>query len=141
MQDDGLTPSALERQHAPENGGVPVLDRDAFAALEDLAGDDDPELIAELVEIYLEDSQIRMDEVSSGAAGSEGERIGRAAHALKSSSANIGAVAFSRVCANLEKHVRSDDAVDPGELETLVQQALSMYAEVRDALGSLAPPS
>lgn len=141
MQDDGLSSTALERQHAPENGGAHVLDRDAFAALEDLAGDDDPELIAELVEIYLEDSQERMNEVSSGATGSEHERVGRAAHALKSSSANIGAVAFSRVCAHLEKQARTEDAVDADELEALVEQALSMYAEVREALGSLAPPA
>lgn len=141
MQNDGAPTSPLDLEHDTQFGGGPILDRDAFGALEELAGDDDPDLIADLVGLYLEDSATRMGEVESGLGSSELERIGSAAHALKSASANIGALAFSRVCASLEKLARSGDEVNADELDELCRNALAMYDEVRSALSSFDAPA
>ena len=141
MQNDGASTSPLDREHAEDLGGGPVLDSDAFGALEELAGDDDPDLIADLVGLYLEDSATRMGEVEAGRQASELDRIGSAAHALKSASANIGALSFSKLCATIEKTARSDEEVDPAALDELCRRALAMYEEVRETLASFDTPA
>lgn len=126
----------LDAQHAPELGGGPILDAATFGALADLAGDDDPDLISDLVGLFLEDSRTRVDAIRIGLDGGDAQAIGAAAHALKSSGANIGALAFSRACAELEKLVRTSDEVDAAAMEALVLRAIGLHAEVVDALSS-----
>ncbi|MEM6674658.1 MAG: Hpt domain-containing protein [Planctomycetota bacterium] len=137
MQSERDSHSPLELRHDDRLGGGPILDRDAFAALEELAGLDDPDLVAEIVELYLDDSLVRVSEVESGRRSSEFGRIGSAAHALKSASANIGALTFSEACADLEAATRVRGGVDLDEIERLCDRAMQMYAEVRTALGLL----
>lgn len=121
---------AFDIHHSSEHGGEPVLDQVAFSALEELAGDDDPDLVAELVELFLEDSRERMQQIEDAIAGHDLEAIGSAAHALKSSSANIGARSFAKTCAEVESVSRSKEPVDPAAVESLVARALDMYREV-----------
>ena len=141
MQNNSPSPAPLDQLHGPAFGGDPVLDRAAFRALEELAGDDDPDLVSEIIQLYLDDSAGRMNDVEAGFEESEHARIGSAAHALKSSSANIGAVAFSKACADLEHCVRSTDGVDLDELDRLCGQAFAMYVDVRSALDSFDSPA
>jgi len=124
----------FDATHGPEMDEALVLDEATFGALQELAGDDDPDLVAELVELFLDDSRVRMGEIRSALDAGDGERVGRAAHALKSSSANIGALAFSGLCAELERTARRD-GTSPTELEELVDRALRTYGEVCEALG------
>lgn len=140
MQNDPPSTAPLDQLHGPAFGSAPVLDRDAFRALEELAGDDDPDLITDLVQLYLEDSRTRMNDVESGPGSSEHTRVGSAAHALKSSSANIGALTFSKVCADLEQCARAVDGVDVADLERLCTQAHAMYVEVRNTLALFSTP-
>lgn len=132
------TSFAFDAVHSPASGAAsaPVLDRATFSALEELAGDEDPDLVSDLVELFLEDSKVRMEQIEEAASGGDHDSIGRAAHALKSSSANIGALLFSRVCAEIESLSRSSTGADLPGLDDLLSRAASMYAEVRSALRS-----
>ena len=126
----------LDAIHGPDGGAGPILDRETFSALEELAGEDDPDLVAELVGLYLEDSVGRMNQIQSAASEGDHEAIGRAAHVLKSSSASIGALPFSRTCGELERLSRSNSSDEIDALEQLLARAAVMYAEVRKALNS-----
>lgn len=125
----------FDATHGPDMEGAPVLDEATLGALQELAGDEDPDLVTELVELFLDDSRGRMGEIRAALDLGDGERVGRAAHALKSSSANIGALAFSGLCADLERIARLD-GTPRGELAELVDRAIRTYAEVCTALGN-----
>ncbi len=121
---------SFDIKHSPELGGEPILDAETFGVLEELAGDDDPDLIAELIGLFLEDSMERMGQIKAAAESQDATTIGSAAHALKSSSANIGARSFSRVCSEMETASRSEGGIDPAQYEALLRRAMAMYAEV-----------
>ena len=87
-----------------------------------------------MVDLYLLDSETRMGVVESAWQQKQPDELGRAAHALKSSSANMGALAFSRLCAQAEQLGK---AGDQESLEELVPLMLTMASEVREALGAL----
>lgn len=122
---------SFDQRHLPEHGGDPVIDRDVFAILEELADEDDPDLVAEIIELFLVDSAERMQQVGGEEGSGDPDAVRGAAHALKSSSANIGALGFSKACAGLESAAR-DGRFD--ELDSLVASALVMYEDVRKAL-------
>lgn len=126
---------SFEAVHSGDLGGSPVLDQATFGALQELAGDDDPDLIQDLIELFLEDSAQRMGAMDEGLRSGDAGTIAAAAHALKSSGANIGALEFSTTCATLEHSVRSVDAPDLDALEVLVARAMRLYGEVCQALG------
>ena len=59
--------------------------------------------------------------------------VGAAAHALRSSAANVGALEFSSACSDLERCARSTE-VDLGELRTIGERTSRLYADVIAAL-------
>ncbi len=128
MQSKPTSTVSFDKHHLPEHGGEPVIDRDVFSILEELADEDDPDLVAEIVPLPHPVATERMTQISKDA---DPDSIRGAAHALKSSSANIGALQFSEICAGLEAAAR-DDQLD--KLEGLVTAALAMYEDVRSAL-------
>ncbi len=120
--------------HRPENGGGVILDTKALDVLLELGGED-PSFVSEVVELFLTDSVIRVDEMSTGLEALEPDRVLRAAHALKSSSAHVGAAEFSRCCGELESLCRSDEQGE--DLLLTGRKAVAMYAEVQTALQAL----
>lgn len=137
MHDSANLPAPLDAVHGDEVGGGPVLDQEAFGALQELAGDDDPDLVAELIGLFVEDATDRMSQIEAALGKEDTPAIGSAAHALKSSSANIGALAFSQACAALEMKVRRPEETADQDLPALVQRAVTMYGELRTALGAV----
>lgn len=119
-------------QHSHELGGGPILDAETLAALAELGGADDPELVAELIELFIDDAGRRVQGIVAALEQGDVESIARAAHALKSASANLGAFAFSAACRELETLARRGD-----EVSTPARRVTHMYPEVERALSSL----
>ena len=124
---------SLDALHAADLGGGPVLDAATFGALADLAGDDEPDLIRDLVALFVEDSGQRIASLERGLQSGDVGAVGAAAHALRSSAANIGALEFSRACSELERCARSND-VDLDEVRTIGGRTCRLYADVIAAL-------
>ena len=118
-------------QDKNQNG---VLDMRVIADLRELGGVEDPGLLAELIELFLKDAPERIGEVESGLASGEIKLVERAAHTLKSSSANIGAVNLSDICKRIEAHARNleRDAITP-----LLAETSRSFAEAESALRAL----
>ncbi|MEE2940016.1 MAG: Hpt domain-containing protein [Planctomycetota bacterium] len=125
--------ASLDALHAADLGGGPVLDAATFGALQDLAGDDEPDLVRELVALFLRDSAQRIASLKRGLESADVGAVGAAAHALKSSAANVGALEFSGACAELERGARVED-VDLDELRTIGVRTCRLYADVVAAL-------
>ena len=103
-----VTPAQAARNETP----LPlpteiVLDRRVLRQLSDLQSQEDPDLLARVLSLYLNESPKEMAALAQAVAVAAAVAIRRPAHSLKSSSANIGASAMSQLCADLEAAVRS----------------------------------
>jgi len=82
----------------------PVIDPQAIENLRALNPDDGDEFLREIVAIYLEDTPQRMIELEQSLASGEIPKFTRAAHSIKGSSANVGAMAVRAIAETLEHH-------------------------------------
>ncbi|MFN0243083.1 MAG: ATP-binding protein [Planctomycetota bacterium] len=118
----------------PQENMDEVIDMKVIQALKELGGADDPRLIYELIDIFLDDAPVQMQRIEQGLATQDIKSVERAAHTLKSSSANIGALALSSVCKQIEESARKQDvdAVKP-----LVSTSVQKLDEVKVALKTI----
>jgi two-component system, sensor histidine kinase and response regulator len=63
----------------------------------------DMEFMKELVDIFIEDAQLRIREIRQALDASNFDDLGKTAHKLKGSSANLGAVGVSSMAKTLEE--------------------------------------
>jgi len=87
--------------------GDRAIDMQIIQGLRELGGEDEPELLAELIGIFLEDAPQRMKDITEGLEHGDLARIERGAHTLKSSSANIGALGLSDLCRRIVECART----------------------------------
>lgn len=88
----------------------PTLDLDVIEGLRELGGDDDPGLVMELIEMFLDDAPERLAEMTQGVDTGDLEMMVRSAHTLKSAAANMGAMLLSHICTEMEAAARDKDA-------------------------------
>ncbi|MHC6591682.1 response regulator [Arthrobacter sp. C152] len=93
-----------------------ALDPDRLAVLRELGQGDGGALLMATVEAFRRDSQVRLAALRAAPAGDR-HALTYAAHALKGSAANIGAVTVASLCADLEELGRSGD---PGNAAGLI---------------------
>jgi signal transduction histidine kinase/CheY-like chemotaxis protein/HPt (histidine-containing phosphotransfer) domain-containing protein len=92
-------PAALEIPAAPEGDDGPAFDRDL--ALEYAC--DNPELLSEIMRLYLEDSPLRLEDIRAGLARGDAHAVERAAHRLKGATGTLGAAETSSAAYELER--------------------------------------
>jgi HPt (histidine-containing phosphotransfer) domain-containing protein len=91
--------------NTPKQNGV--IDMHVIAELRELGGEEDPGLLTELIGMFLADAPARVHDIESGLASGDLKLVERAAHTLKSSSANVGAKKLSAVCKRIEEFARN----------------------------------
>ena len=99
--------------------GAPVLDAAVTERLRDLAAATDPALLGEIYSAFLTTSVEYLSELRRAAREGDHERLVQAAHALKGSSANVGATLVTEVSAHLEALGRTGSVT--GGLELVVR--------------------
>lgn len=102
------------------------VDMSVIESLRDL-GDD--ELVLELVEIFMEDTPPRLEELAKAYIDGDAERIESVAHSLKSSCANLGAIRLSEICRDLEAKGREGELAQAEELIVLSQEEYQRVSE------------
>ena len=108
------------------------IDQTVYDGLVDSVGGDQ-EFLAELLQTYFDDAPNLLGSMHAAlAAGNAGE-FRRAAHSLKSNSANFGAMELSRMCKELEDMGKAGTLDGAGER---IARAQGEYARVRAALES-----
>jgi len=91
------------------NAARPVLDAACMAELRALDPDGKAQLVKRVLIAY-QSSLVKLVEQLRTARGSdEWAQVSRVAHTLKSSSASVGALALSALCADIERLLRADD--------------------------------
>jgi CheY-like chemotaxis protein len=103
-----------EEIEAPNEGTPPdeepPLDENAVAGLRDLGGG--PELLMELVDIFLGDAPPRLAELREAAKTGDASVVERVAHTLKGSASSMGAIPLGNVAADLQDVGSSGDFSD-----------------------------
>jgi two-component system sensor histidine kinase/response regulator len=118
----------------PRCSGSGVIDLKVIQGLRELGGEDEPGLLAELIEIFLEDAPLRMKDITEGWAVHDLGRVERGAHTLKSSSANIGALGLSDLCRRIVECTRTHQH-EP--LPELCDASAQMLVEAAAALRTI----
>ena len=137
---DGTPTGEIEVDEDPTEEGRQLSDVSFVGPIRtkalDMIGDLDPEhgkeLATRVVEVYESSSTELIDSLSAAVTDHDGERVRTAAHALKSSSGNVGAERLMSMCREIELAARDSelDAV-PDRIVALRQEHQLVIEELR----------
>ncbi len=89
-----------------DKGAKPAIDAGGFASLVEMIGPELPEMVAEIIETYLEEADELLALMDSSVESGNMDEMLLPVHSMKSSSASLGALTLSSICAELEQFLR-----------------------------------
>ncbi|MDI6615688.1 MAG: response regulator, partial [Syntrophaceae bacterium] len=113
------------------NESPACIDRGVLQSLQDLQIEGEPSIVRQVVETYLADAVPLISQLRQSLSDNDGAVLQRAAHTLKSSSANVGALGLSEISRELEMNCRNNSFDDAARLVAAIESA---FEEVRGAL-------
>lgn len=118
-------------------GNGEVLDARVLARLREYQLPGEPDFLAHLVSIFLDDLSLRLERIRNAQTQGDLETLRLAAHALKGASGELGAKRLQVLCAKLEATARSGilAAAHP-----LAREVEDEAARVRRAMEALRAP-
>jgi histidine phosphotransfer protein HptB len=116
---------------------TPVIDQQSIENLRELNPGDNDEFLREIVTIYLEDTPQRIAELEQSLVAGDTPKFTRAAHSVKGSSANLGAMAVRAVAERLEHQSHHDGL---GHVAELIAALKAEFARAQAELGRLLQP-
>ena len=112
------------------SGNEPV-DRQSLHMLQQLTGPDGNSILDQALGLYLQDSARLVAELESAIGNDDAEQVRALSHALKSSSADMGAHGLAQLCGKLEHVAQAGSLSGAGEL---YRRILILYPRVVAAL-------
>lgn len=112
-------------------GVTDVLDMAVVDELIALSDDGDPELLLDLIGMFLADSPTKLESMAEGIRTGDLDRVERAAHSLKGSSGNLGARELQYACESVVACSRDGD-LDGARAATA--KVAPLFAEARREL-------
>jgi CheY-like chemotaxis protein len=97
------------------------VDDQVLDSLRRLQRDGRPDLVRQVIELFLEGAARLLTDLEAGAAASDAALLCHASHALKSASANVGALSLSSQCQELERLARSGAVADATPLVAVIR--------------------
>jgi len=110
----------------------PVLDAASMAELRALDPDGKAQLVKRVLVTYQASLAKLVEQLRVARVDGAWEQVGRVAHTLKSSSASIGALGLSALCADIERLIRGGDSAGA---EPLIEQFHAEVQRVDAAVG------
>jgi len=107
-----------------------VLDRAIIDGLCELREPDQPDPLAELIELFLRDARPRLAGMEQAAAAGDWAKLSAAAHTLKGSASNLGARQLAAGCAALEKQAKAGLGDEATKTLTEVKSAFETVEQV-----------
>ena len=101
-----------------DTSSLDAVDMALLKGFGEIQAEGEPDLVVELIDLYLEDAPRKVASMLEAAAGADGAALGRAAHSLKGSSASLGAFGVAALCEELEEVVKADSFSSAGMLLT-----------------------
>jgi|GEM_PF-968203 len=123
----------VSQEEAGESANQIAIDFAVLESICEMAGDEASLLVEEMINSYLDDTEIRLQAIAQAIIEADAESIFQAAHSMKSSSANLGAVNLAQLCEELEELGRNRTIDD---VEVILSNAASEFQQVQQALRS-----
>jgi histidine phosphotransfer protein HptB len=101
-------PAANAEATAGAGGGAGLLDAQALARLRELDPGGKAGLLDRVLNTYTQSLGRLLDQLRAARGAGDGAAIRHVAHTLKSSSASVGALELSALCADVEARLRDD---------------------------------
>ena len=111
-----------------------VIDPEAIENLRDLNPGDDDEFLREITGIFLDDTPQRIAELEQSLRTGDLPAFTRAAHSIKGSSSNLGAVALRSAAGVLENEAKNNGL---GAVESLMSLVKAEFERARAELTTL----
>jgi len=109
-----------------------VLDAKALAKLQELDPGGSSGLVARVLSTYAQSLQRQLAGLEAARRDADAQGQRHVAHTLKSSSASVGALALSALCADVEQRLREGQSLDlDGQLDALTAEAERVLAALR----------
>lgn len=117
-----------------EGPGSKPVDTEVLQMLADLQEPGEPDLLRELLALFLRDTPERLDALRRALARDDFDTTGRAAHSVKGSAANLGAGALQALAARAEAAAQARDGA---AVAALLASLDAEFAQVRRQLEEL----
>ena len=133
-----ITSAAGERSHLSETSDDSDETHDAvdlavLASLEGAQLEGEPDIVVELMELYLEDASCKLAAMHEDLTEKGGRSVGRLAHSLRGSSANLGARRVAALCWELERMGEGGPPCGGGVLLNRLESELACVRRVFEA--------
>jgi PAS domain S-box-containing protein len=102
---NSLAPDASKMPTQTASSAGPALDESRLNEFAEY--DEDGSLVADMIGMYLNDEPGRLKEIAGSHASGDAEALAKAAHALKGSAANLGAITVGALCKTIEDASRA----------------------------------
>lgn len=112
-----------------------VLDPTTLDAIRGLQEEGEDDLLAELIDLFLEDAPARVAGMRDAIAREDWRALASWAHSLKGSCGSLGALQMAEICGRLEQHGRLGAARPPAEM--MYRELEGHFEVVCDALRRL----
>ncbi len=122
-----------ELSNVPDAADPSILDKVALRNIRELERNGASGMLARVVEMYRNSAPQLLSDIRKGVEEGDADRTRRAAHTMKSSSANLGAVVVVALCKRLEDEARVGKLADA---DTLVDQIEEELGQITDVLAS-----
>jgi CheY-like chemotaxis protein/HPt (histidine-containing phosphotransfer) domain-containing protein len=86
------------------NGNEPVIDTEALQVLRQLRRPDKPDPVAELIDLFVQETPIRLREMRTAATQYNAQTLAAVAHNLRGCASSIGAMQMASLCEKLEEN-------------------------------------
>jgi HPt (histidine-containing phosphotransfer) domain-containing protein len=110
---------------------VSAVDMTVLAAFEELQEVGEPDLVVELIDLFLQEAPLRIGAIRRAVTDADGLSLKCAAHSLKGSSGTLGVRPLAALCEKLER--LADDALSP-EATVLVNRLEEEFVRAHSVL-------
>jgi CheY-like chemotaxis protein len=117
-------------QNAPSENDMSLLDQEILQSVRDLRTPGEPDPLAELIDLFLQDTPPRIGKILDAFKAGDLPALERAAHSLKGSSSNLGANHLAGACFEVMNSARSGKLPEA----STVARILSEFERLKPAL-------
>jgi HPt (histidine-containing phosphotransfer) domain-containing protein len=106
------------------------IDLSVLIAFEEMQIEGEPDLIVELIDLYLADVPQRLSAMKDFILKADWNSLKRAAHTLKGSSVNLGVTGMGLLCEKLEQSVDSESFDLSNDLISMLEQSFMQSSRI-----------